>query len=386
MNNGVMTQQELGLNLSTQRTRKAVCLDETNLVVPWSELLSLISPYAPCAKSGRPPFEQTPMLRIHFLQQWFGLSDLTMEEALFETALYREFAGISSVERIPDRVSILRFRHMRDEHQLAEQILPLVNATLADKCLMLREGTVVNATLIAAPSSTKNSTDKRYPEMHQTKKGSQWHFGMNAHIGVDADSGLVRSVVGTAANVNGVTQASALVHVEETDVLAEAGYQGMAKREEVQGIEVNWNVAMRPGKRRALGKDSPMGSIIDKIEHVKARIRPKLEHPFRFIKHQFGHMKVRWSGQEHCAVAHAVCAVQSVGGAAKAIAGVAGMSAPANGQATAVVPKAGGANAETALNCRFWVALFHVMESKSPSAGTKRVMNNMLSAKCEMLN
>ncbi len=291
-----MTQQELGLNLSTRRTRKAVFLDEMNLVVPWTELLSLIAPHAPRAKTGRPPFELVTMLRIHFLQQWFGLSDLAMEEALFETALYREFAGLSSVERIPDRVSILRFRHLLEEHQLAPQILAVVNATLADKGLMLKQGTVVDATLIAAPSSTKNQGGERDPEMHQTKKGNQWHFGMKAHIGVDADSGLVHTVVGTAANVNDVTQASALVHGEETDVFADAGYQGVAKREEVQGIEANWHVAMRPGKRRALDKQSPMGAVLDQLEHVKARIRAKVEHPFRVIKRQFGHMKVRYRG------------------------------------------------------------------------------------------
>ncbi len=267
-----------------------------NLVVPWTELLSLIAPHAPRAKTGRTPFELVTMLRIHFLQQWFGLSDLAMEEALFETALYREFAGLSSVERIPDRVSILRFRHLLEEHQLAPQILAVVNATLADKGLMLKQGTVVDATLIAAPSSTKNQSGERDPEMHQTKKGNQWHFGMKAHIGVDADSGLVHTVVGTAANVNDVTQASALVHGEETDVFADAGYQGVAKREEVQGIEANWHVAMRPGKRRALDKDNPMGAVLEKLEHVKARIRAKVEHPFRVIKRQFGHVKVRYRG------------------------------------------------------------------------------------------
>ena len=291
-----MTQQELGLNLSTRRTRKAVFLDEMILVVPWTELLSLIAPHAPRAKTGRPPFEVVTMLRIHFLQQWFGLSDLAMEEALFETALYREFAGLSSVERIPDRVSILRFRHLLEAHQLAPQILAVVNATLADKGLMLKQGTVVDATLIAAPSSTKNKDGERDPEMHQTKKGNQWHFGMKAHIGVDADSGLVHTVVGTAANVNDVTQAAALVHGEETDVFADAGYQGVTKREEVQGIQTNWHVAMRPGKRRALDKDSPMGAVLDRLEHVKASIRAKVEHPFRVIKRQFGHVKVRYRG------------------------------------------------------------------------------------------
>jgi transposase, IS5 family len=294
--NSAMKQQDLGLNLSKRRTRKAVFLDEMNLVVPWTELLALITPHAPRAKTGRPPFELETMLRIHFVQQWFGLSDLAMEEALFETTLYREFVGLTSVERIPDRVSILRFRHLLEEHQLAEQILATVNATLSGKGLMLREGTVVDATLIAAPSSTKNKDGERDPEMHQTKKGNQWHFGMKAHIGVDADSGLVHTVVGTAANVNDVTQASALVHGEESDVFADAGYQGVSKREEVQGIQANWHVAMRPGKRRALDKSTPMGAVLEKLEHLKASIRAKVEHPFRVIKRQFGFVRVKYRG------------------------------------------------------------------------------------------
>jgi IS5 family transposase len=289
-------QAELGLNLSTRRTRKAVFLDEMELVVPWRELVGLITTASPVATTGRPPFAHETMLRIHFLQQWFGLSDLAMEEALFETPLYRGFAGLSGSERIPDRVSILRFRHLLEDHQLSIQILVTVNNTLAAKGLLLKSGTAIDATLIAAPSSTKNSSGERDPEMHQTKKGNQWHFGMKAHIGVDADSGLVHSVVGTAANVNDVTQAGALVHGEETDVFADAGYQGVAKREETQDIKANWHVAMRPGKRRALDKATPMGAVLDKLEHLKASIRAKVEHPFRVIKRQFGYVKVRYRG------------------------------------------------------------------------------------------
>ncbi|SCK54620.1 transposase, IS5 family [Variovorax sp. HW608] len=291
-----MKQQDLGLNLSTRRTRKVVFLDEMELVVPWSELVALIAAHAPRKSTGRPPFAPETMLRIHFLQQWFGLSDLAMEEALFEVSLYREFAGLRSTERIPDRVSILRFRHLLEEHDLAQQILATVNATLAGKGLMLKSGTVVDATLIAAPSSTKNKTGERDPEMHQTRKGMQWHFGMKAHIGVDADSGLVHAVVGTAANVNDVTQASRLVHGEEVDVFADAGYQGVAKRTENRGTKVRWHVAMRPGKRRALDKASAMGAVLDRIEHLKASVRAKVEHPFRVIKRQFGHVKVRYKG------------------------------------------------------------------------------------------
>lgn len=289
-----MKQQDLGLNLSTRRTRKAVFLDEMELVAPWTELVALIASHAPKKSTGRPPFAVETMLRIHFLQQWFGLSDLAMEEALFEVSLYRDFAGLGGAERISDRVSILRLRHLLEEHDLGQQILATVNATLAAKGLMLKSGTVVDATLIAAPSSTKNSTGKRDPEMHQTRKGRQWHFGMKAHIGADADSGLVHAVVGTAANVSDVTQASRLVHGEETDVFADAGYQGVAKRKETQDIKARWHVAMRPGKRRELDKASTMGA--NRIERLKASVRAKVEHPFRVIKRQFGHIKVRYKG------------------------------------------------------------------------------------------
>lgn len=289
-------QADLGLDLSTRRTRKRVFLDEMERVVPWVELVALIAAHAPVAKTGRPPFAQQTMLRIHFMQQWFGLSDMAMEEALFDVAMYREFAGLGDTQRIPDRVSILRFRHLLEQYKLAEQFLQTVNEQLAARGFMLKEGTVVDATLIAAPSSTKNKDGKRDPEMHQTQKGNQWHHGMKGHIGADADSGLVHTVVGTAANVNDVTQAHRLMHGHERDVFADAGYQGVSKRDDTQGIDVTWHVAMRPGKRKALDKDTPIGTMLDKLEHIKASIRAKVEHPFRVIKRQFGHTKVRYRG------------------------------------------------------------------------------------------
>ena len=294
-----MSLDERGFERRTKRTRKREFLDEMNLVVPWAELVALIAPHAPApgAKGGRPPFAVETMLRIHFLQQWFNLSDPAMEEALYDTPMFREFAGLDMGEdNLPDESTILRFRHLLEKHQLGLQLLATVNAMLTAKGLMLKSGTVIDATLIAAPSSTKNSSGERDPEMHQTKKGNEWHFGMKAHIGVDADSGLVHSVVGTAANVNDVTQASRLVHGQEADVFADAGYQGVSKREETQDIEANWHVAMRPGKRRALNKNSPMDAVLDKLEQHKASIRAKVEHPFRVIKRQFGHVKVRYRG------------------------------------------------------------------------------------------
>ena len=287
-----------GFELVTKRTRKRVFLDEMSLVVPWSELVGLIQPFAPTgtgAKGGRPTFAVETMLRIHFLQQWFGLSDPAMEEALHDTPLYCEFARLDAgMARMPDETTILRFRHLVEEHHLSLQLLATINATLIAKGLMLKTGTVVDATLIAAPSSTKNSTGERDPEMHQTKKGNQWHFGMKAHIGVDADSGLVHTVIGTAANVNDVTQGHGLLHGKETVVFADAGYLGAIKRPEATGVD--WHVAMRPGKRRALNKQSPWGRLLDKAEQVKASVRAKVEHPFRVIKCQFGFTKVRYKG------------------------------------------------------------------------------------------
>jgi IS5 family transposase len=284
-----------GFELVAKRTRKREFLDEMNLVVPWAELVALIEPHAPAGKTGRPPFAVSTMLRIHFLQQWFGLSDPAMEEVLHDVPLYREFAHLDAgISRLPDESTILRFRHLLEEHNLSIQLLAAINATLAAKGLLLKTGTVVDATLIAAPSSTKNSSGERDPEMHQTRKGNQWHFGMKAHIGVDADSGLVHTVIGTAANVNDVTQGHALLHGEEVVVFADAGYQGAMKRPEASGV--NWHVAMRPGKRRALDKSRGSHQLIEQLEKIKAGVRAKVEHPFRVLKCQFGFTKVRYKG------------------------------------------------------------------------------------------
>jgi len=284
-----------GFEIVTKRTRKREFLDEMNQIVPWAELIALIEPHAPAGKTGRPPFAVVTMLRIHFMQQWFGLSDPAMEEALHDVPLYREFAGLDAgVTRMPDESTILRFRHLLEANNLSIQLLAAINATLATKGLLLKSGTVVDATLIAAPPSTKNRTGERDPEMHQTKKGNQWHFGMKAHIGVDADSGLVHTVIGTAANVNDVTQGHDLLHGKEADVFADAGYQGAMKRPEATGVE--WHVAMRPGKRRVLDKNRGSHQLVEQLEKIKAGIRAKVEHPFRVIKCQFGFVKVRYRG------------------------------------------------------------------------------------------
>jgi IS5 family transposase len=265
-------------------------------VVPWTELVSLISPFMPEGRRGRPPFAVEVMLRIHFMQQWFNLSDPAMEEALHDMALFRDFAGLGGWdERVPDETTILRFRRVLEKHKLAAQILHTINDLLRSKGLMLRAGTVVDATLIAAPSSTKNATGERDPEMKQSKKGQQWFFGMKAHIGVDAESGLVHTVRGTAGSVNDVLEANALLHGEESEAFGDAGYQGAGKRADAKP-GVRWNIAMRPGTRRALDQTRESNRLIDKLERWKASIRAKVEHPFRVLKRQFGHVKVRYRG------------------------------------------------------------------------------------------
>lgn len=291
-----MKQQSLGLGQSNKRTRRREFLSEMERVVPWTELVALVSPYLPEGRRGRPPFEAEAMLRIHFMQQWFNLSDPAMEDALHDVPLFREFAGLGGWdERLPDESTILRFRHVLEKHKLATQILQAVNDLLAAKGLLLRQGTVVDATLISAPSSTKNASGERDPEMKQSKKAQQWYFGMKCHIGVDADSGLVHTVRGTAGNVNDVVEANSLLHGQEAEVWGDAGYQGADRRADARR-DVRWNVAMSPGKRRQLDKADPRQAIEDKLERVKASIRAKVEHPFRVIKRQFGHVKVRYRG------------------------------------------------------------------------------------------
>ena len=214
-----------------------------------------------------------------------------MEEALYETTILRQFAGLN-LERIPDETTILNFRRLLETYELAAGILAVINGYR----LSLRQGTIVDATLIHAPSSTKNQDGKRDPEMHQTKKGNQYYFGMKARIGADAESGLVHSVVGTAANVADVTQVDKLLHGEENMVGADAGYTGVEKRPEHEGREVIWQIAARRNTYKKLSKCSALYKAKRKIEKAKAQVRAKVEHPFRVIKRQFGYVKTRFRG------------------------------------------------------------------------------------------
>ncbi len=275
-------------------------------MVPWQPLIDLIEPFYPKkgSKGGRPPFPLDTMLRIHLMQHWYSLSDPAMEDALIEVPTMRRFAGIDLIsERIPDETMILAFRHLLEKHDLGQQIFETVKAHLKACSMAMKQGTIIDATLIAAPSSTKNKDGERDPEMHQTKKGNQlfhrcaegFAYGMKVHIGVDAASGLIHSVQTTSANVHDLTPAPELLHGEETLVYADAGYQGIEKRQGMEGKPIEFRVAMRPGKRRVLPETSD-GRLLDLIETAKAHIRAKVEHPFRVIKQQFGFQKTRLRG------------------------------------------------------------------------------------------
>jgi IS5 family transposase len=250
------------------------------------------------------------MLRIHLLQQWFTLSDPLMEEMLIDTPCFRRFARIDLIDgRIPDETTILNFRHLLETHGMAERIFALINQYLVSKGLRLSKGTIVDATIIEALSSTKNATGTRDPEMHQTKKGNNWHFGMKAHIGVDAETGLVHSLQTTSANVHDLTPVEELLTGEENTIFADAGYRGAERRTQTRAT---WHIAMRPGKRRAL-TDSAKDRITDQLETLKARVRAKVEHPFRIIKIQFGFIKARYKGMaKNRAQLHMLCALANL--------------------------------------------------------------------------
>ncbi len=292
----------LEFELSSKRTRKLVFLEEMNTVVPWAALIALVEPHYPKGITGRPVIGIDTMLRVHFMQQWFGLSDPAMEEALHDTPIYRQFITTSAgTVAIPDETTILRFRHLLEKHKLAAQILSTVNALLTMKGLMLKQGTAIDATLIPAPVSTKNQGKERDPEMHSSKKGNQWHFGMKAHIGIDTDSGLVHTVTATSGNAHDVTQAANLLHGQETSVHGDAGYLGMGEREEFQTKHVHLkpeqlHISMRRGKRKKLDLNTVAGQLLDAAEKAKSKVRAFVEHPFRVVKRQFGYIKVRYKG------------------------------------------------------------------------------------------
>ena len=278
-----------------KQTRRDRFLGEMEQVVPWARLVERLRPLYPKGKRGRPPIGLERMLRIYFLQQWYGLADEGLEDGLYDSQALRGFAGIDlAVESVPDATTLLKFRHWLERHDLTRVLFEEVGAMLEERGLLMRQGTIVDATIIAAPSSTKNRSKARDPEMHQTKKGNQWHFGMKAHIGVDVASGVVHTMVGTAANEADINQMAAVLHGRENAVFADAGYTGADKRPEHEERDVSWNIAVRRSIIKALPER--LRNWAQAAETALSQVRAWVEHPFHVIKNLFRHRKLRYRG------------------------------------------------------------------------------------------
>ena len=283
---------EAGFEKYRKPTRREEFLAQMNSVMPWEKLSALIEPAYPAGDgAGRPPIGLERMLRIHFLQHWFNLSDPAVEEALYDSRAMREFVGIDlGREPAPDETTICKFRHRLEAHALGKQILATVNAHLASQGFKVSTGTIVDATIIAAPSSTKNSSGQRDPEMHQSKKGNEWHFGMKAHIGVDSRTKIIHSVAASAANVHDSLALPVLLHGKETRVWGDSAYQG-----QTDVIHRHAPRAADMTQRRYRYRDR-----IDWLERRKNRhkssVRARVEHPFLVLKRIFGFAKVRYRG------------------------------------------------------------------------------------------
>ena len=274
-----------------KRTRRAAFLAEMGKVVPWRELCALIEPFYPKAGNGRPPIGLERMLRLHFLQHWFNLSDPAAEEALYDSLSMREFVGIDlGREPVPGETTILNFRHLLERHGLGKKLFERVNEYLASRGIKVAGGTIVDAAIIAAPSSTKNQAKTRDPEMHQTRKGQQWYFGMKLHIGVDSKTRLIHSLMTTAANVHDGTVLGELLHGDERRVYGDQAYRG---RQEVIR-------AHAPNAKDFTNQRYRYRGVVDEVERGKNRrkssVRAKVEHPFQVIKRVFGFVKVRYRG------------------------------------------------------------------------------------------
>ncbi len=291
--------------MKKKRTRREKFLGEMDRIVPWSRLIAVVEPlYPKSGRVGRPPIGVARMLRMYFLQQWYALADEALEDALYDSQSLRDFVGVDlSRESVPDATTLLKFRHLLQTNDLTQALFAEINVHLSEKGLLMRAGTIVDATIIAAPSSTKNEGNTRDPEMHQTKKGNQWYFGMKAHIGVDAESGLVHSLLGTAANVSDVSQTQHLLHGAERDVFADAGYIGVHKREEISQAQaegklpadLTWHVAIKRGKLKRMA-EGRYKELITALERAKAQIRARVEHPFHVVKNLFHYKKARYKG------------------------------------------------------------------------------------------
>lgn len=282
-----------GFERYAKTTRRAAFLAEMDKVVPWTALCKLVEPYYPKAGNGRPPIGLERMLRIYFLQQWFNLADPAVEEALYDSLAMRGFVGIDlGREPAPDETTVCRFRHLLEAHDLGTRIFEEVHVYLEAKGLKVATGTIVDATIINAPSSTKNADKARDPDMHQTKKGNQWYFGMKAHIGVDSRTKIIHAVVATAANVADNAVLADLLHGEETRVWGDQAYRGQA--EVIRQCAPN----ARDFTNRRYRHCGVVDEAVKAKNRTKSSVRAKVKHPFGVIKRVFGFVMVRYRGLE----------------------------------------------------------------------------------------
>ena len=275
-------------------TRRQLFLPKLDQAVPWSALESRIRPFYHRGTQGRQPYPLAVMLCVYVFQVTHNLSDLLMEETLLDSHAVRRFVGVE-LRRVPDESTILRFRHLLDAHDLGDSLLAELNRHLAEKGFGLSKGTMVNASIFAAPTSTQNQRQARDPEMHSTRKGNQWHFGMKLHIGVDAASGPVHSLQTTAAHLHDLTQVPHLLHGRERTVWGDAGNLGAVQRPALRDLDLDWQLAVRPGRRRQLDPKSAAWQA----ERHKAAVRAKVEFPFRWVKRVFGYARLSYRGL-HC--------------------------------------------------------------------------------------
>jgi IS5 family transposase len=293
MNNKQMTLMSTGFEKYTKTTRRAQFLADMDRVVPWSELCALIEPVYPKAGDGRPPIGLELMLRVYFLQHWFNLSDPAVEEALYDSLAMRAFAGVDLGEKpAPDETTVCKFRHLLERHNLGTRLFQEVGRYLQERGMTVSSGTIVDATIINAPSSTKNASGKRDPEMHQTKKGNQWFFGMKGHFGVDKKTKLIHSVAASAANMHDSNMLPELLHGQETHVWGDSAYAGQSEL-----IEALAPAAKDLTQKRGRGYKylKPRQRIINR---ARSRVRARVEHSIGVIKRIFGFVKVRYRGIE----------------------------------------------------------------------------------------
>jgi IS5 family transposase len=285
-----VTFAELAWNSKRKVTRRERFLKEMDAVIPWQRILPLIEPFYAKPGPGRPPLGLEKMLRIYFVQHWYDLSDPGAEEAIYESESIRRFVGVELAEdTVPDESSILRFRHLLEEHDLTRAIFDEVGALLEEKGLLMKQGTIVDATFLAAPSSTKNSTRTRDPEMRSTKKGNMWHFGMKAHVGTDT-RGIVHSLTTTDAAQSDFAQLPDLIHGEEEELYGDRAYWSEDDRASFESAEVRYKV-----NRRGTAKN-PVTEEWKEINRERSRVRSMCEHPFLVVKRLWGFRKVRYRG------------------------------------------------------------------------------------------